>query len=105
MDKFEATIQQLDGYVLYGAEWCTACNDLKDYADTGQLERLDVNVDDDPDVSERAGIKKLPTLQIWTAGVLQSEYIGATAIKEAIRPPTFDELSEQDQMLELMPDF
>ena len=105
MNQFNVTIQQLRGHVLFGAEWCTACSDLKKYADTIELERLDVNVDDNPDISERVGIIKLPTLQIWTAGELQMEYVGATAIKEAIRPLMLSELSEKELILELMPDF
>lgn len=105
MEQFKAGVFGLGFHVLFGADWCNTCEEVKRYADEINFKRMDVDVDKTPDISERVGIKRLPTLQIWTYGELQAEYVGSKAIVEAIRPRTMDERSEQERMLELMPDF
>ena len=45
---------------LYSADWCTACNTLKRNIDTSSIEV--VNVDHEPDETERMGIRSIPTM-------------------------------------------
>ena len=70
MSGFSQTILGLNVHVLFGADWCTKCAKLKTYANQIGLERVDVDVDDNPEIADICSIGTLPTLQIWSNGWL-----------------------------------
>ena len=75
--------------VDFWAEWCAPCRMLaptvdavaEKYADTARVVKL--NVDDNPTVSQKYGIKGIPTLILFKGGKEEERIVGATS-KEAI---------------------
>lgn len=88
---FEKDVLQSDKPVLvdFWAEWCAPCRMLaptveavaEKYAATARVVKL--NVDDNPSVSQRFGIKGIPTLILFRRGKEEERVVGATS-KEAI---------------------
>ncbi|MGH9897462.1 MAG: thioredoxin [Pyrinomonadaceae bacterium] len=88
---FEQDVLQSEKPVLvdFWAAWCAPCRMLtptveavaEKYADTATVVKL--NVDDNPDVSQRYGIKGIPTLILFKGGVEEERIVGATS-KETI---------------------
>ena len=89
--NFESDVLQSDKPVLvdFWAEWCAPCRMLaptvdavaEKYATTARVVKL--NVDDNPSVSQRYGIKGIPTLILFKAGREEERLVGATS-KDAI---------------------
>ena len=75
--------------VDFWATWCAPCRMLEPtvaavaekYAATARV--VKVNVDDNPTISQRYGIKGIPTLILFKAGKEEERVVGATS-KEAI---------------------
>ena len=75
--------------VDFWAEWCAPCRMLaptveavaEKYASSARVVKL--NVDDNPSVSQRYGIKGIPTLILFRGGKEAERVVGATS-KEAI---------------------
>ena len=75
--------------VDFWAAWCAPCRMLaptvdavaEKYATTAVVVKL--NVDDNPSVSQRYGIKGIPTLILFKGGKEEERVVGATS-KEAI---------------------
>src|SRR5260370_8217729 len=90
---FESDVLKSDRPVLVGfwAEWCAACRMLaptveavaEKYADTARVVKL--NVDNNPSVSQRFGIKGIPTLILFKNGIEEERAVGATS-EQAISP-------------------
>src|SRR5262245_53632495 len=88
---FEKDVLQSDRPVLvdFWAEWCAPCRMLaptveavaEKYAATARVVKL--NVDDNPSVSQRFGIKGIPTLILFRGGKEEERVVGATS-KDAI---------------------
>jgi thioredoxin 1 len=88
---FETDVLQSDKPVLvdFWAAWCAPCRMLaptvdaiaETYAATAKVVKL--NVDDNPAVSQRFGIKGIPTLILFKAGKEEERVVGATS-KDAI---------------------
>jgi thioredoxin 1 len=88
---FEKDVLQADRPVLvdFWAEWCAPCRMLtptveavaEKYANSARVVKL--NVDDNPSVSQRYGIKGIPTLILFRGGREEERVVGATS-KEAI---------------------
>lgn len=88
---FEKDVLQSDKPVLvdFWAEWCAPCRMLaptveavaEKYAATARVVKL--NVDDNPSVSQRFGIKGIPTLILFRSGKEEERVVGATS-KDAI---------------------
>lgn len=89
--SFETDVLKSDQPVLvdFWAEWCAPCRMLaptveavaEKYAGTARVMKM--NVDDNPSVPGRYGIKGIPTLILFKNGREEERVVGATS-KEAI---------------------
>ena len=89
--SFEQDVLQADKPVLvdFWAAWCAPCRMLaptveavaEKYSSTARVVKL--NVDENPSVSQRYGIKGIPTLILFKGGKEEERVVGATS-KEAI---------------------
>ena len=89
--SFESDVLKSDRPVLvdFWAQWCAPCRMLaptveavaEKYAESATVVKL--NVDDNPAVSQRYGIKGIPTLILFKNGKEEERVVGATS-KEAI---------------------
>lgn len=90
-NNFETNVLQSDKPVLvdFWAAWCAPCRMLaptveavaEKYANSARVFKL--NVDDNPNISQRYGIKGIPTLILFKGGREAERVVGATT-KEAI---------------------
>jgi|SRR5688500_11654356 len=89
--SFETDVLQADRPVLvdFWAEWCAPCRMLSPTVDAvaekfaTNARVVKVNVDENPEISQRYGIKGIPTLILFKAGAEAERVVGATS-KEAI---------------------
>jgi thioredoxin 1 len=89
--SFEKDVLQSDRPVLvdFWAAWCAPCRMLaptveavaEKYSDNARV--LKLNVDENPSISQRYGIKGIPTLILFKNGKEEERVVGATS-KEAI---------------------
>ena len=81
-NNFESDVLKSDKPVLvdFWAQWCAPCRML---APTVEAVAVKLNVDDNPAVSQRYGIKGIPTLILFKNGKEEERVVGATS-KEAI---------------------
>ena len=85
--NFENDVLKSDRPVLvdFWAEWCAPCRMLaptveavaEKYAANARVVKL--NVDDNPSVSQRYGIKGIPTLILFKNGREEERVVGATS--------------------------
>ena len=90
-NNFESDVLKSEKPVLvdFWAPWCAPCRMLaptveavaEKYATNATVVKL--NVDDNPQVSQRFGIKGIPTLILFKNGKEEERVVGATS-KEAI---------------------
>ena len=84
-DSFEADVLKSEKPVLvdFWAEWCAPCRAiapiLEDIArDKGeQLTVAKINIDDNPNVPSKYGVRGIPTLMLFKGGQLAATKIGA----------------------------
>ena len=89
--SFERDVLQAAKPVLvdFWAAWCAPCRMLSPTVDAiaekyaANARVVKVNVDDNPSISQRYGIKGIPTLILFKAGKEEERVVGATS-KEAI---------------------
>jgi thioredoxin 1 len=89
--SFEKDVLQSEQPVLvdFWAPWCAPCRMIaptveavaEQYRDSASVVKL--NVDDNPSVSQRYGIKGIPTLILFRQGKEEERIVGATS-KEAL---------------------
>jgi len=90
-NSFEHDVLQSDSPVLvdFWAAWCAPCRMLAPTVEavaekyTGNARVVKLNVDENPSVSQRYGIKGIPTLILFKNGKEEERVVGATS-KEAI---------------------
>ena len=89
--SFEKDVLQSDKPVLvdFWAQWCAPCRMLAPTVEavaekySGSAAVVKLNVDDNPSVSQKYGIKGIPTLILFKNGKEEERVVGATS-KEAI---------------------
>ena len=89
--NFESAVLGSDKPVLvdFWAPWCAPCRMLAPTVEAvaqtfqGSASVVKLNVDDNPAVSQRYGIKGIPTLILFKNGKEEERVVGATS-KEAI---------------------
>jgi thioredoxin 1 len=89
--SFDKDVLQSDKPVLvdFWAAWCAPCRMLEPTVDAvaekylANARVVKVNVDENPSISQRYGIKGIPTLILFKGGKEEERVVGATS-KEAI---------------------
>ncbi len=84
-DSFEADVLQSDKPALvdFWAEWCGPCKMIApmldeaadEYADKMSVVKL--NVDENPNIAQKFGIRSIPTLILFKDGAVQAQKLGA----------------------------
>ena len=82
---FDADVLQSDKPVLidFWAEWCSPCKMIAplldeaadEYADKLKIAKL--NIDENPNIAQKFGIRSIPTLMIFKDGAPQAQKLGA----------------------------
>ena len=88
--SFEAEVISSDKPVLvdFWAPWCGPCKALAPVIDEISDEYVDklkvgkVNVDENPEISMKFGIRSIPTLMVFKNGEVQEQIIGAVPKSE-----------------------
>ena len=83
--SFEADVMQSDKPALvdFWAEWCGPCKMIaplldeaaNEYADRMSVVKL--NVDENPNIAQKFGIRSIPTLILFKDGAVQAQKLGA----------------------------
>lgn len=84
IEDFEEKIIRSKGIkvVEFGAAWCPPCRALEPVLSelsvtlSGKVEIFKVDVDKQPDLSAKFGIRSLPTVLVFKNGSLQEQLIG-----------------------------
>ncbi len=84
-DSFESEVLQSEQPVLvdYWAEWCGPCKMITPLLDEiadeyqGKLKVTKLNIDDNPNVPPKYGVRGIPTLMIFKNGNVEATKVGA----------------------------
>ena len=92
-DEFEASVLKANGPVLvdFWAEWCGPCKMIAPVleeiaADMGdKVIVAKINIDDNPDIPSKYGVRGIPTLMIFKDGEVASTKVGALPKSQIMR--------------------
>ncbi len=83
--NFETEVLKNDKPVIvdYWAEWCGPCRQVApvleeiaaEYAD--KIDVVKLNIDENPDLSQRYGIMAIPTMNVFSGGEVVKQIVGA----------------------------
>ncbi|MEW5008703.1 MAG: thioredoxin TrxA [Cycloclasticus sp.] len=86
-DAFEADVLGSDQAVLvdFWAEWCGPCKMIAPILDeiadeyTGKLKVVKLDIDSNPAIPRRFGVRGIPTLMVFKAGEVEATKVGAVS--------------------------
>jgi thioredoxin 1 len=95
-ETFEADVLKNDKPVLvdYWAEWCGPCKMVAPVLEAiaeehgDKLDIVKLNVDDNPQVTQKYGILNIPTLGVFVGGEVVKELVGARSKSALLRELT-----------------
>ena len=83
-DSFDTDVLKADGLVLvdFWAEWCGPCKMIAPVLDELSVEKenitiVKVNVDENPDIAKKYGVRGIPTLALFVNGEVEGTKVGA----------------------------
>jgi thioredoxin 1 len=91
-DTFESSVsEETPTLVDFWAEWCAPCRAvapiLEEIAreNDGKLRVVKLNVDENPDITQRLGILSIPTLILFSKGEEMARIVGARAKEQLLK--------------------